>query len=214
MSKSSFRSSSHVLSVSNFFTINSENISLWHQILGHLPISNMKNLSSFHMSSSLSDLHYPCDVCAKAIRTKLPFTSSTASTNDASYSCRYIGSLTKLLYIMVLDISVHDYSRGICTYSLKTKSNAFYVLKQFLVLVERQFQNKVKIIRSDNVKALGSSLTNSDFLSFQGIIHQITCVSTPQQNGIVERKHTHLLKNCRALLFQSHFPLSYWGNVF
>ncbi|KAL0431466.1 UNVERIFIED_CONTAM: Retrovirus-related Pol polyprotein from transposon TNT 1-94 [Sesamum radiatum] len=44
-----------------------------------------------------------------------------------------------------------------------------------------------------------------------GIIHKTTCSYTPQQIGIVERKHKHLLEVARALLFQSSLPTKFWG---
>ncbi|WVZ16876.1 hypothetical protein V8G54_009858 [Vigna mungo] len=42
------------------------------------------------------------------------------------------------------------------------------------------------------------------------INHQTTCSETPQQNGIVERKHQHLLNVTRSLLFQANLPTILW----
>jgi len=49
-----------------------------------------------------------------------------------------------------------------------------------------------------------------EFFASKGIIHQTTCIETPEQNGIVERKHQHLLNVTRALLFQSNLPVVFW----
>ncbi|WVZ01920.1 hypothetical protein V8G54_022726 [Vigna mungo] len=57
---------------------------------------------------------------------------------------------------------------------------------------------------------MGKPVILQNMFSSKGIIHQTTCVETPEQNGVVERKHQHILNIARALLFHSHLPLAFW----
>ncbi|XP_070006879.1 uncharacterized protein [Nicotiana sylvestris] len=91
------------------------------------------------------------------------------------------------------------------------QSNALHVIKAFFAMVQNKFNNSIKNIRTDN----GLEFVNTEttvFFPTKGITHQKTCLYTPQQNGIVERKHKYLLKTARALLYQSKLPISPTGN--
>ena len=103
---------------------------------------------------------------------------------------------------------VDDYTRCTWLYLLRFKSECPSILRIFCSMVETQFDLKVKIIRSDNA----AKFVMKSFYQERGIIHQLSCVQTPQQNSIVERKHQHLLNVARALRFQSNLPLHFWGD--
>ena len=81
-------------------------------------------------------------------------------------------------------------------------------LPQFAIMVNTQFNSKIQTIRSDN----GTEFFLKDFFHSNGILHQLACVDTSQQNAIVERKHRHILNVARALIFQSNVPLFFWGD--
>ncbi|XP_060211683.1 uncharacterized protein LOC132639235 [Lycium barbarum] len=59
--------------------------------------------------------------------------------------------------------------------------------------LERQFNKKVKRIRSDNALELGTGSEEAIFLANKEILHQKSCVSTPQQNGVLKGKCPHEL---------------------
>jgi hypothetical protein len=44
-------------------------------------------------------------------------------------------------------------------------------------------------------------------------LHQTTCINTPEQNDISERKNRHLLEVTRSLLFQNNVPKTYWSDA-
>jgi len=92
---------------------------------------------------------------------------------------------------------VDDFSRHTWIFLLKTKSKVQGCIKSFITLVETQFSTTVKCIRFDQ----GHEFNLHKFYSLKGIEHQISCVETSQQNGVVERKHQHILNITRASYF-------------
>jgi hypothetical protein len=52
-----------------------------------------------------------------------------------------------------------------------------------------------------------------NFLQDNDIVHQTTCVSTPEQNGVAERKNRHILEVTRCLLFAMNVPKYLWGEA-
>jgi len=92
-----------------------------------------------------------------------------------------------------------------------TKDEAIFLLKSFVVMAKTQFGATIKVTRSDNALELSKSYEILEFFANSRTIHHTSYVQTPQQNGVVERKHKHLLEVSRALLFQSLLPTQYWG---
>ncbi|XP_024006537.1 uncharacterized protein LOC112083045 [Eutrema salsugineum] len=75
---------------------------------------------------------------------------------------------------------------------------------------KKQFGKTVKVVQSDNGTEF---MCLSSYFREHSIVHQTSCVGTPQQNGRVERKNRHILNVSRALLFQANFPVSFWGEA-
>ena len=65
----------------------------------------------------------------------------------------------------------------------------------------------IKFDRTNN----GPEFSLKSFYASKGVLHQTTCVATPQQNAVVETKHQYLLNATRALLFQANVPKIFWS---
>ena len=109
-------------------------------------------------------------------------------------------------------IFVDDFSRMTWLYLLKTKEEVKEVFKIFITMVKTQFERNIKVIRSDN----GTEYVNyniREILHTNGIVHETSCVGTPQQNGVAERKNRHILEITRALLIENNVPNIFWDNA-
>lgn len=115
-------------------------------------------------------------------------------------------SMTGANYFMTL---IDDFTRATCTYLMTYKSQTCVVLEKFVNLVQNQFNITIKIIISDNGSKFLSHSCQYLFAGL-GILHNISCPYTPQQNEVRERKNRHLLQVTRALLFQSSLPTYFW----
>lgn len=115
-------------------------------------------------------------------------------------------SLTNNHYVLTI---VDDYSRATWTFLIKYKSQVAFTLISFITQMQNQYNKSVKILRSDDDTEFANTQCH-DFFSKLGIIHQTSCAYTPQQNGIVERKHKHILQIARSLMFQSKVPKQFW----
>ena len=186
---------------------------LWHRRLGHPAFSVLCDLPMFsgvgnNVSSSLFDVCYR----AKQTRDSFPDSLNKAEVcfgliHVDVWGPYKVPSSNGAVYFLTI---VDDFSRATWTYLLLAKSEVRTILQNLCAYSERQFNKPVKMVRSDN----GSDFTClGSFFNENGIIHQTSCVATPQQNGRVERKHRHILNVARALLFQAGMPVRFWGEA-
>ncbi|KAE8698983.1 hypothetical protein F3Y22_tig00110597pilonHSYRG01225 [Hibiscus syriacus] len=97
------------------------------------------------------------------------------------------------------------YSRNNWVYLLKNKSEVAVSFEIFVTLVSNQFKTTILALQTDNggefhFLELGTKLRKS-------------CPHTSQQNGVVERKHMHIVETVLTLLAQASMPLTFWSHA-
>ena len=206
--------SGHVHQVQSRNVHDYKNIWLWHHQLGHASFGYLQKL----FPSLFNDISDPssslkCNVCilAKSHRTSYPL-----SLNKSTKPFELIHSdvwgpapITTQSGIRWFITFVDDCTRVTWLYTMRHKSDVRNIFPIFYHMVCTQFSLLMKVIRSDN----GGEYLNSELLKFfqdNGILHETTCLSTPQQNGVAERKNMHILETTRALLIGAHIPQHYW----
>jgi hypothetical protein len=49
---------------------------------------------------------------------------------------------------------------------------------------------------------------------YPSITFRLSCPYIPEQNGLAERKHRHIIESGLATMYHAHMPLIYWDWVF
>ena len=96
-------------------------------------------------------------------------------------------------------------------YPMVTKSGVSSIFPHLKKIVENRFQAKIKTLYSDNGCEF---IALKSFLSLHGITHYTTAPHTPQQNGISECRHRHLVETGLTLLHDASLDLSFWPHAF
>ena len=185
---------------------------LLHRRLGHASVTAMRRLSADGVIPKINeeDLNKikeaPCVVCLKGKQHKSPFHDSTSrsSTPLARVHTDLQGpmpveSITRKRYMMAI---WDDATNFHWTYALERKSEALETFKVWKTQVEKERDQKVKVLRSDN----GGEFTSDAFKAYlekEGIKAETTIPATPEQNGKVERGNRTLEEKITCLLHDS-----------
>ncbi|KAK2457235.1 WD40 repeat-containing protein HOS15 [Trifolium repens] len=190
---------------------------LWHLRVGH-PHSNTLKLVlqqckiPFHSNKDISNFCTACCMGKAYMLHSLPYHTQYNHPLELIFSDLWgpspqSSTLGYNYYITFVDA----YSRFTWIYLLKSKFDAFVVFKQFKAMAELQFGQPFKAIETDQG---GEFRPFTKFLTDLGVMHKLICPHTHHQNGVVERKHRHIVELGLTLLSQASLPLFYWDYAF
>ncbi|KAI3697255.1 hypothetical protein L6452_30136 [Arctium lappa] len=195
--------------------------SLWHRRMCHMNFKTMNKLVKNNLVRGLPSKVFSCDDhCVACLKGKQHKTSHKTKEINSISSCLQllhmdlfgptnVMSIGKKSYCLVI---VDDYSRFTWVYFLRTKDETSGLIKSFILRIENQTNQKVKVIRSDN----GTEFKNLDLNTFceeKGIERQYSAPRTPQQNGVAERRNRTLIEAARSLLADSKLPITFWAEA-
>ena len=193
----------------------------WHRRLTHISPGMMDSLfkpgvvrgADLEGKKCLLD-GCPCCVQSKLCRAPFRVSKSLRKRKLGLIHMDIIGPMDVLSqhgkkYALVL---VDDATRYTWVLYLRKKSHAAQEIKDWFALVERQVGRRVRALRSDR----GGEFLDNQFRSWlksKGVMHQLTCSYTPQQNGVVERTNQVIGEKVRCCLSESGLPKKYWQHA-
>ncbi|CAN1754263.1 Retrovirus-related Pol polyprotein from transposon TNT 1-94, partial [Linum perenne] len=193
----------------------SDEVLLWHYRLGHPSFMYLAHLFP-KLFINKGAQFYQCEVCQLAKHTRAVYpgigyrpTHPFSIVHSDIWGPMKIKNVTGARWFVTF---IDDHTRHTWTFLMKEKSETKSIFQQFYTMVETQFNTKIQVLKTDNAKDYFNSIL-SNFLIQKGVVHISSCVETPQQNGIAERKNRHLLEVARACMFARQVPKYLWGEA-
>nr|GEZ28621.1 retrovirus-related Pol polyprotein from transposon TNT 1-94 [Tanacetum cinerariifolium] len=175
---------------------------LWHRRLSHLNFDYINLLSKKDVVIGLPKLKFLkdqlCSSCklSKAKRSLFKPKAVPSLKGRLNFLHMDLCGLMRVVsingkkYILVI---VDDYSRDTWTLFLRSKDETPEVLKEFLTMIQRNFQALVITIQTDRGTEFLNKTLNA-FFKEEGIEHQTSINRTPKHNVVVERQNRTLVE--------------------
>ncbi|GJV53706.1 putative ribonuclease H-like domain-containing protein [Tanacetum coccineum] len=109
--------------------------------------------------------------------------------------------MSSLMHKKYCVVFTDDYSRFTWVFFLTTKDETSEILKRFIKEIENLVDKKVKVIRSYNETEFKNKVMD-DFCREKCIKREYNIASTPQQNGVAERRNRTLIEAARTIGFK------------
>ncbi|CAI7840513.1 unnamed protein product [Closterium sp. NIES-53] len=159
---STFRTSTEVVALRTIAFATKSTPDMWHARLAHAGVNTIKSSAKHEVAAGLDMKKLTADdlLCASYVGSKIAWHTFPDQGSDAENA---------------LDVPVAK------------KSNVLVVFEKWLKVVERQTSKTVKMLYSDRGgEFLDRAFT--DLIEDKGILHNLTCPYTPQQNDMAERE--------------------------
>jgi hypothetical protein len=168
------------------FSSNKEKVWLHHRRLGH-PSFRVIKIMFPSLFKGLNVENFHSEVCELAKHKRVPFPVSNRRSSIHFYLIHSdiwgpstIPNVSRARWFVSF---IDDCTRVTWIFLLKHKSDVSIVLPNFCSMVKNQFGVNIKRFRSDNARDyLNQVLT--PYFQKEGIVHESSCVNTPQQNGV------------------------------
>ncbi|CAI7767433.1 unnamed protein product [Closterium sp. NIES-54] len=190
-----------------------------HRRFGHVALPQLQQLFKEERFKGLRIKGEPkevgsCDTCLTSKLSRFPFHSAVGQLSDVVELVHVdlVGPMKVkgdggARYSMTM---VDDYTRLTWSFPLSKKSDAARVIiEEWLPMVERESDKRVKAIRSDR----GGEFLGAEFRSWlkrHAIKQQFTTAYTRHSNGVAERVNRTIIEGGRMILVDSCLPLRFW----
>ncbi|CAI6010658.1 unnamed protein product [Closterium sp. NIES-65] len=189
-----------------------------HARLAHVSVDTIKSSVKHDVATGLditlsTGADPPCVSCAggKLARHTFPAKGSDAAEALAVVHIDLCGPFRvaakdgSLYFLLLKD----RHTQFVWTMPVARKSDVLREFQRWLALVERQTKKSVLSLRSDRGgEFLGKAFT--DFVDGKGIVHDLTCPYTPQQNGMAEREMRTVVESVRTMLLHMSVQHHWW----
>nr|AAL75759.1 Putative pol polyprotein [Oryza sativa Japonica Group]AAL91607.1 Putative pol polyprotein [Oryza sativa Japonica Group]AAP51772.1 retrotransposon protein, putative, Ty1-copia subclass [Oryza sativa Japonica Group] len=190
---------------------------LWHMRLGHMSELGMAELMKRNLLDGCTQGNMKfCEHCVFGKHKWVKFNISVHRIKGILdyvhadlWGPSHKPSLGGARYMLTI---IDDHSRKVWPYFLKHKDDTFAAFKEWKVMIERQTEKEVKVLRTDNGGEFCSDAFD-DYYRKEGIVRHYTIPYTPQQNGVAERMNRTIISKAHCMLSNARMNKRFWAEA-